>query len=84
VKNHLSKHREEPEHKNIFKKFASYVLSFIQMYCTNKSVMKENDGLPKNTNTELAVVTTTPNACGLNYMKKLLIPLYKKDATFLN
>ena len=54
------------------------------MYCTNKSVMKENDGLPKNTNTELAVVTTTPNACGLNYMKKLLIPLYAKDTTFLN
>jgi len=32
--------------------------------------MKENDGLPKNTNIELAVVTTS-NACGLNDLKKI-------------
>jgi hypothetical protein len=53
------------------------------MYCTNKRVIKENGGLPKNTNTKLAVVTETPNECGLNDLKSPL-PLNAKEATLLN
>jgi len=46
--------------------------------------MKENDGLTRNAKTKLAVVTTTPNECGLNDLKKITLPLYAKEATFLN
>jgi hypothetical protein len=41
-------------------------------------------GYPRKTNTKLAVVTTTPNECGLNDLKKSLLPLYAKEATSLN
>jgi hypothetical protein len=61
---------EDQEYKNILKKLASEVLSFIQTYCTNKRVMKENDRLPRNTNTKLAVVAA-PNECGLNDLKEV-------------
>jgi hypothetical protein len=58
------------QNTKIYKKSAAEVLSFIQTYCTNKRVMKENNGLPRNTNTKLEVVTTPPNECGLNDLKK--------------